>query len=79
MDYWLEAEIRAHRHRLLAQAEVRRRVRLARRGRSRALRTYIANGVQRLSDGLAHAASAIRDGEQAERRSGRGRWGGERD
>ena len=65
MDYWFEAEIRAHRHRLLANAANHRRACLVRAGKRKSMRAKLADWVQVLSDRLAHTAAAMRGTERA--------------
>jgi hypothetical protein len=65
MDYWLEAEIRMRRDQLFIDAHRVRLIRLAESGRSKSVRTRIADGAQSVSDALAMLARTLRAGESA--------------
>ena len=60
MDLWFETEIRMRRDDALETARRSRLTRLAVSGRSRSVRTRIANGAQILSDALATVARTLR-------------------
>lgn len=65
MEYWYEAEIRAHRNEVLAAAERSRLARLAESGRSTGVRAYLADNVEAMSERLAQFASLLRGTENA--------------
>jgi hypothetical protein len=60
MDLWFETEIRMRRDDAMETARRSRLNRLAESGRSRSVRTRIANGAQALSDALAVLANSLR-------------------
>ena len=60
MELWFETEIRMRRDDALKTAHRSRLIRLAESGRSRSVRTRIANGAQALSDALAALAQTLR-------------------
>lgn len=65
MDLWILREIRVRRDDALENARRRRLSSLAATGRSRRVRTRIADGAQAMSDVLAAFARGLRDGETA--------------
>lgn len=65
MDFWFETEIRMRRDDAIKAAHRRALIRLAESGRSRSVRTRIANGAQVMSDALASLARNLRARETA--------------
>ncbi|MBV8155769.1 MAG: hypothetical protein JO029_06535 [Candidatus Eremiobacteraeota bacterium] len=60
MELWLEAEIRMRRDDAMETARRSRLIRLAESGRSKSVRTRIADGAQAMSDALAVLANSLR-------------------